>query len=658
MDYIDWIISSVVFVTVIALVLISLFNILPKNTSNSDAVSDALYKSTISQTIPVYNVSKNTDDNEIYLYQITDISNGRAQNPNTIDGNINFGQIYFTDKFYVFDNNYNSNNNLGILLLEENFNDFDYLDTFVTSQEPEIKSGVLEVNVTTDLNTINEYSDYIAKLSTTSDDLIVYLSYTDINNNYFCKFTNSDVNLYSTISGEEDLIDSFTEQKIGNWRELYFGYYLQSDTTATAFCKTKNNSIESEDLTILKTKIILSPQDTEIYIDDFYIFKNKDIEIDIDANEIYTIDFKTNITDGNTLVVNCYHNNGNKETLYLYFNDELEINEHNSVAIIKDSNENTKSIFSKAKEFWINIKESEDINIAIGNSTNNFGTNNISGNLKYPDFITDTYLDYRVPLTFSVDSEISADTNITFDVNFLKAFEETEATGSDGSTAVYYCDEENSCTALDYKLINYSGIGSFTINLPIISTNVFNIYIYFSSQTISDVEFTLDNTEELTPQQLTAQIENEEIADRGSKFYLYNYIYSGFETEINNTIIFDVFDENSLFASDCNFTFKNNKIIIDDCENDSWIKIRTRPLLLDDVILEYPNLSITKTNERIITQEHFENLSCDSYFVNIKNKTLDLNCNTAINPSYKNITKYLHNNGLLENASIYVKSKN
>ena len=378
MDYVDWIISSVVFVTVIALVLISLFNILPKATSNTDVFSDALYKSTISQTIPVYNVSINNSDSEIYLYQINDITSGRAQNPNTIDSNINFGQIYSTDKFYVFDNNYNSNNNLGILILEENFNDFNYLDSFVTSQEPDIKSGVLEVNVTTDLNTINEYSDYIAKLSTTSDDLIVYLSYTDINNNYVCKFTNSDINLYSTISGEEELIDSVTEQKIGNWREFYFGYYLQNDTTATAFCKTKNNNVESENLNIPKTKIIISPQDAPIYIDDFYIFKNKDIEIDLDADEINTVDFTTNITDGNTLAVNCYHNNGNKETLYFYFNDELEITDHNSIAIIKDSNETIKSIFSKAKEFWINIKESEDINIATGNYTNNFGTNNIS----------------------------------------------------------------------------------------------------------------------------------------------------------------------------------------------------------------------------------------------------------------------------------------
>ena len=262
-----------------------------------------------------------------------------------------------------------------------------------------------------------------------------------------------------------------------------------------------------------------------------------------------------------------------------------------------------------------------------------------------------------MPLTFSVDSEISEDTNISFDVNLLKAFEETGAAGSDGSTAVYYCDQDNSCTSLDYKLSYSGGIGSFTINLPTISTNVFNIYVYFSSQTITDVEFILENAQELTPQQLTAQIENEEITDRGSKLYLYNYIYSGFETEINNTIIFDIFDENSLFASDCNFIFEDNKIIIEDCDNDSWIKIRTRPLSLDDVILEYPNLSITKTNERIVTQENFEALSCDSYFVNIKNKTLDVNCNTAVNPPYKNATQYLHNNGLIEKASIYIKAK-
>ena len=121
MDYIDWIISSVLYVTVIALVLISLFNVMPKS-NNDNTISDSLYKSTISQIIPIYNVSINTNDSEIYPYVISDINFGRAGNMFTIDtnNNLQFGLIYDKDRFYNYETDINALSCLGVQLLLEN----------------------------------------------------------------------------------------------------------------------------------------------------------------------------------------------------------------------------------------------------------------------------------------------------------------------------------------------------------------------------------------------------------------------------------------------------------------------------------------------------------------------------------------------------------
>ena len=163
MDYIDWIISSVLYVTVIALVLISLFNILPKS-NNTNTISDSLYKSTISQIIPVYNVSINKEDSEIYPYVISDINFGRAENIFTINtnNNLQFGLIYDKDRFYNYETDINALSGLGVQLLSENFNDYNYQDTFdLNSGTATIKSGILELNSGTIIDSIFEPTRYL-----------------------------------------------------------------------------------------------------------------------------------------------------------------------------------------------------------------------------------------------------------------------------------------------------------------------------------------------------------------------------------------------------------------------------------------------------------------------------------------------------------------
>ncbi|MFA5745970.1 MAG: hypothetical protein WC932_03875, partial [archaeon] len=654
MDYIDWIISSVVFLIVITLVLVTISNLIPiKDNTNEALLNGGLFQS-VSEVISVYNVSIDNPDGEIYPYQINNISKGRAQNSFVIDSdnNISFGTVSDKDKFYNYETTIDSSSGLGTLILEENFDDFNYLDTFVTSENPEIKSGILEITTQTDLNTINTYSDYTGLLSTNSDFITIYLSYTDINNNYYCEFSNQDLNLYSTIDGATTLIDNETEIRTTDWAQIYFGYTNEG----IAFCKTKTTTAQSTTLTIPETKIIISTTDIITYIDDFYIFLTDNLISENSSSTIMGKYIDGNIAD-NLATINILKDGNIRSTLDFNFTENLVVPDTNGIVLVKDGTQENKLLFfPQTKEFWFKVNVSEDLNITIDDSLNNFGTAYLNGTLQHPEFEIDDYLDYRIPLTFKSTTEISADSNVSFDVDFSKAFLETTTTGEDGTTEVFYCDYENSCQSLDYNLNYSSGIGEFIIKLPAIDANAkFNIYVYFSSQTIDNVSYELISAESMIPEQLTAQIENNIITDTTNQFYFYNFVSD--ILDINETIIFNIFDEN-LFNSNCDINFSNRIINISNCENNASIKVRFRFTDLEDTVLDYPKISVTKTKEQIVPQDKFDNLNCEYYYLNLKNKTTDLNCSTGSNPQYTNTTAYLSDNGLEERVKLSLKMYN
>jgi hypothetical protein len=673
MDYIDWIISSVLFITVIAFVLISLFNILPKS-NNTNTISDLLYKSTISLIIPVYNVSMISEDSEVYPYVISDCNYGRAENTFEIDTNNNllFGLIYDKDKFYNYETDINALSGLGVRLLLENFNDYNYQDTFdLNSGTANISSGILELEAGSTIDTTIEFSKYLGSFVTNAEDINVYINFDTTSDRFYCSFNETGVQLFK-IGESEAIEENNTTLKTTNWRKLNFGYYRDFEGFSWFFCGI------GENINILETSSQTHPEETTIrieaiddqtYIDDFRVYKSLINITEHDGTTVKTDSLRTTVTSTD-MRVEFYELSEMDANEVLgcalsFSTSSGNLNNYNEGPIkifSNDSNQNKLVFFPIAKEFWIYKYTGEDP-ITITYIVDEIKPYNFGSATENGQFVDLNKMpgSYAVPVSFVPENSFTTENFGSFDVNFNKVFSEITPTGGGSETPIIqYCKVEG-CSDItsDSNFIFDTDTNTaeviFKFPEETVANQPFNIVIIFNYFNLENLENATGEATVLDGTQLTARVSAEEIIIDTNQFYLYN-IFNPIYPNIKQTIIFDVFDNTGLHAQDCNFFINwGSQNIVVTCDENYLLKVRYRFTDLNNTILDYPNLSITKTNERIVTQEHFENLSCDSYFVNIKNKTLDVNCGIGVNPNYKMIIKYLHNTGLLENADIYIK---
>lgn len=747
MDYIDWIISSVVFITVIALVLISLFNILPKSNTNNDLFSDALYKSVISQTIPVYNLSINNESNDVYAYSLDlDSTVGFSQNIGFKDENKYYGVLQKKDLYFYYD--LNPGRPFGVFIFNENFNDFNYLDSFVLSPDTNINTGILELKEPTTITTNSEFYDFFGFLTTT-DSLNIYISYTDVNNNYFCRFEDSSISIGKTENSTQTILKTTSYSKITDWHRVYFGYTRDNLIVCNAD-ETESSYLDSN--IIPKTNIVVSTIYNYTLIDDFYIYLNNDISSDSNASRVTGNYFDTNISDN--LATITVTDAGFSSILDLNFDKNLIVPDTNGITLIKNESEDNKlGIFPQSKEFWVFKDSNENIEITLDENTgldfnispidslslwldastldledgalvsswtdksgngnhaaqnNNgnkpiFKTNILNGKPVVRFDGTDDFFEHGDVLDMGLNDLtiylVLASTN-TSDSMWILTKSKAAAQNYRYAVGVGYghsrafmqgnggadvipegtkqvCDGFAHLLGYEYKRnanLSLFVDGEFDTSATISqwvakdmqSNNPFRTGVYTNSNNIGITgPYNGDLAEIL--------IYNSALSD-SNRLLVENYLFqkygiddeNGLDTNgtsiefidfnfSNKKILLEFLDNKTMAPIGCNYTYKNKKLTIKDCSSDVLIKIRYRFEELENINLESPKLNITKTNERIVTQEQFDNLSCDSYFVNIKNKTLDANCNIGVNPTYKNTTKFLYNTGLLETASIYIK---
>jgi hypothetical protein len=679
MDYIDWLISSVLFITVISLVLVALFNILPiSGNSNNNVLSDSLYKSTISDIIPVYNISVDSEDSEIYPYFISDINYGRAGNTFAIDTNNNslFGLVYDKDKFYNYETDINALSGLGVQMLFENFNDFNYTDTFdLNSGIATIKSGILELNSNTIIDTTSEFSKYLGSFITTAEDINVYINFDTATDRYYCNFNEAGVTLIS-LDSSSVVEKNNTTPKNTEWRKLNFGYYRDFNNISWFFCGI------GDDINLIKTNNETHPGDAAIriatiddqtYIDDFSIYKSLINATDHNGTMVKTDSLGTTVTTSGDMRFDFYTLSETDAADVLEYIMSIsdfggDLNNYNEGPVklfSNTTNQNRLVFFPMAKEFWIYKYIDEDpitirYQLEENSKPHNFGSATENG--QFTD-LRKLSKSYAVPISFVSEKAFSIEDYISFDVDFNRVFSEiTPASGSEAPIIQYCKFDECIDVTLDSNFIFDTDTNTAEVVFKFPEANAanqpFHIIIEFDYDRFIDLQKTTGEATPIEGSQLTARVASEDITIDTNQFYLYNIFNSSYPG-IKQTIIFDVFDNAGLHTQDCNFfmNYGSQNILIT-CDKNSLIKVRYRFTNLENTILEYPKMSITKTNERIITQDGFENLSCGSFYANIKNKTLDLNCNSGVNSEYKAITKYLYNNGILENAKIFVKTYN
>ncbi len=671
MEYIDWIISSVVFITVVALVLLVISNLLPLTNNSTDLiVSDVIYQN-LSNPITVYNVSMDNNDNEVYGYSINlDKAYGRAGNTFIIDYDEKtiYGTITNTDKFYNYQTNINSTYGLGALIDSEDFEDYNYEDTFsLIDGAAEIKSGILETSSGTKIQSLNNYSRYLGTISTDANNVIVYVSYIDEDNFYYCSFARGNVQIYRRIAGGEieERSSPYPIENSSEWRKLYYGNYKQ-DNDIYFFCGTEKNYLQNNastsigDFNLDNSKILIESKDNKTYIDDLKIYDNVYGTNIKPSPSIAYPSLSTNLED-NVIIVD-YRHPEIVATNQFVFTDNITKYNADYIKIYKNENGLTKAVFfPHAKEFWANIYADKPIDIYLESSNlYNFKSPNLSGVFKNEGL--DSFGKYRIPFTFIPNKNYIDDDVVSFNVNFNLAFSEISDI-SEGKPEtpklVSYTKDHGFKEIMDFNLY----FNSDTNQAHVLSkfptsdneNNPIYLFIIFNNYSISNNLTKLTQTISFPYEQHTAQSNTSAMTFYNNQIYLYNF-YNSKHPILKQTIMLNLFDKNGLIDNNCNFEITSNITIR--CNSDALLKVRYRFDIPENVNLNYPKLTITKTKEQIIPQDVFENLSGDSFYARILNKTLDVNFNRGVNPPYKNNTKFLYNNGLLENATIFIKPIN
>ncbi|HOW29491.1 MAG TPA: hypothetical protein PK685_02355 [archaeon] len=362
MDYIDWIISSFIFLLMVSLILISISSVIPLNTQD-DLYSKSIF-SGVTETVPIYNFKLDSLDSEIYPYVI-DVNSaaGVGQNLFLIDNNKYFSVIKNTNQFFDYNFN-NPTDAMGILVLKENFNDFNYLDSFTLLPDTNINAGILELKEPTIITTNSEFYDFFGFVSTTNS-IIAYVSYTDVNNNYFCRFGDSTITIGKTENAIQTILQTTNYSKTNDWHRVYFGYTKDN----LIICNVGETDSNYQDANIIpKTNVVISTIYNNTLIDDFYIYLNNDISSDSNTSTVNGNYFDTNISDN--LATVTLTDAGFSAILDFNFDENLIVPDTNGITLIKTESEDNKlGIFSQSKEFWIFKDSDENIEITFDENT-------------------------------------------------------------------------------------------------------------------------------------------------------------------------------------------------------------------------------------------------------------------------------------------------
>lgn len=390
MEYIDWIISATVFL----MVLIVVFNIIPQNLPLQDNTTDLftaenVYNS-ILENIDTYNIENNNINNYLransFEIDENESINNSINSYFVVDGN----KVYTTynkKSNFFYKEGYTINNNIGVKILEEGFEDWNYLDSFqvIDGNSPTISYDALELKENTKIKTNNSFFDFNSSLYTNCFDLNIYFNYIDSTNYNLLEISSSTQNLISCIAGACTIENTKNIIKNTDWRKIYFGSTYDNNIVGIIDNEILNKSL---DVDLNKGNIIIENINDACIIDDFKVYKNYDLNVNADINNIQTNYFDVNINNSN-INIDLLDNRNKFGEIDINFEEDLIFDEldTNKIKVIKDPLDNTKLIvYPNTQELWFNINSGEDLNI----NTSNLDLNTL------PYYIEDTNEEFNI----------------------------------------------------------------------------------------------------------------------------------------------------------------------------------------------------------------------------------------------------------------------
>jgi hypothetical protein len=618
-----------------------------------------------------------------------------------------------------------------IQVLKESFNDFDYSDNFTVVPDANINAGILVLENPSTITSNNSYYDYLGFLSTTNS-LTAYVSYTDVNNNYFCRFSDSTITIGKTINSTQTILKTTSYSKTTDWHRVFFGYTKDNLINCNA---GETKTYYQDENTIQKTQIVISTVYNNTLIDDFYIYLNNDLE----SNSSETIKgnyIDANITN-NLATINLADNNFSSK-LDFNFDKNLIVSDNNGISFIttESTEENKLVFFPQTKEFWMFKDADDNIEINLDENTGfDLDISEIENLVLWLDAssleLNDNDLvsswtdlsDNNYHATQSEDgNKPTYKTNIlnekpTIRFNGEQYLQTTEFNNSleqPNTAFVVFSAEPNT------GYILFDGItdgNRFAFGSSSSETNTISIFagtslvsgeslpqdwaiwtgIYNTTDSKIIKNGLLKNTGNIGSQNLTGLtigsrfnlirfligdiseilLYNSALSD-SNRLLVENYLSQKYALDLENGLSFtdnsielinlndnskiikiEFFNKETNKLVDCNYSYKNKKITIENCETNVVIKTRFK---LNGVVNfpEYPFVSVTKTKEQMITKEKLDSLSNQDYYIRLSNKVKTLE-NIARIPAkkiYKNFSKLLLENGFIEEVEVEIKSFN
>lgn len=744
MEYIDWIISSVIFLMVISFVIITLpqtFNIEDKQTPQITANTISY---DITKSVEKYEFMVNNIDQETYPFRSKlDLENIKSNNPTLLDNDYIYGTVNKNTDIY-FNLEDIEINLLGTKVIEESFlnAEFDYFDiTFENAPSTVYDTIYLEAD--TELVSKKDFFDIIGMIDFMGDSINIKFNYNNDNNSYYeCEINNTQQTLRSVVNSV--FIDTNVSEIITTspWKKVFFGV---NKLNGSAFCYVDTLTKLEYNTDINFGKIIIENLE-EINISKITAYESNDLYSSNTAQTIESNNFLVEIDDSNANV-SFLKDLEIDYNLLINFNDSLIVPEAKEIAIIKNSSDKEKlAFFSQTKEFWvfndsdesltinldpnlgidIDVNFTEDLKLWLDASSLTLSDNDLvsewtdlSGNNNHatqendgnkPTFKTNI-LNGRPVIRFDglnyliLPQEISSglenylgitafivanktkhnERNIFISLNIINALNKflvdilADNKLRSGGRSISTDAFQSISTTSTYNNNNYN-LFSTKHDLPtdniIIWTNgieVANDAVNFGETKYTNEVGTLQtigtNAElvNLLYGDISEILIYSSAISDSNRLLVENYLSQKYDLDVNTgvnfenkkielidlnenrkKIIIDFFDSNTNLPIDCNYTYENNKIIINSCSENAVIKVRSRDLEITENT-EYPKIIISKNKERVVFEKYINNLDPNNYFLEIKDqKTIDLKKGREINMEnkiYSNYFKYIDNFG-------------
>ena len=612
MDYIDWIVSSGIFLLVIIGLFVYLPNYLPLNsTTENDYLTTTNIFQTIATTVDNYTIINNSTDNEIYPY-LLEVTNqeGRATSPFTNDGNVVYGTVGIYPTNYLDFANDDSIDVSPQIIKKETFEDYNYLDTFsLTAGTSTVSQGTLNIDNDTIITSEDSYSNFSGYVNINANDINIYFNYSDASNSYLCAITSTHLKLYNIHLGSSTLLVSTVTDKTTEWQKVYFG----ANYNNLISCGIDSNIISETDEDNASGQIVISGIDLNSYIDNFEIYANSDVNANEDSNSIETINSTIDISD-TTATVQLFKNEADTIDFNIETLTDLTVSDSNYISIVKDTSDNSRMvIFPQTNEFWTIINTDENINFIFDNNTQVYGipyyiedddgTDYIWTIIDILDGETKTIYIYKYD-GYYPDPTLIVDVNDwdnnTPDVNLINAHLcQIDITNEGG-------DESSYKVKIPTDVCTVSG----TDDSLFISSNLIGVQNNIQFQKVDTTKYALINA-----------------------FDFYNNL------------------------TDCNFSIIDNGLNINNCDTNTILRMRYRDGTLD---VNYPSIEIIKNTERIITFETIDDLSdSNSYYISIVDQDINISIGNEFFTTgklFERYSKYLTSDNRLKRVKVLIKS--